>query len=66
MVLKFIKSILSCISIILILASTHLIAQNPADDELEIDKEPVYTNLSKALRNAEKVYKLNLSNKKTK
>lgn len=64
MVLKFIKSILSCISIILILASTHLIAQNPADDELEIDKEPVYTNLSKALRNAEKVYKLNLSNKK--
>lgn len=37
--------------------------QTNNEDKVDIEKEIIYKNLSKALRNADKVYRLNLSNK---
>jgi Leucine-rich repeat (LRR) protein len=59
-----IRSFVSVLWIILsIVLSPHLIAQSLEEEDIKIDDEPVYTNLSKALRNADKVYKLSLTNK---
>src|ERR1035437_2244363 len=45
------------------LITSFSFGQSNSEDIDDIGKKPVYTNLSKALRNSDKVYKLNLSNK---
>lgn len=61
MYLKSSKSFFSVLWILIcLISSKHFFGQ--IEEDINIGDEPVYRNLSKALRNADKVYKLNLAN----